>query len=48
MKNVHTPSAKRILVTLKLTAAASATEVATQNKIFKLWMTVLIISNTER
>ena len=34
MKNVFTPLAKSILVPLGLTAAASATDVAIQNKIF--------------
>ena len=39
--------AKRILIPLGLTAAASATDAAIQKKIFGSGMTTLIISNEE-
>ena len=47
MKYVHTPLAKSVLVPLGLTAAASGTDAAIQNKIFGSGMTTLIVSNEE-
>ena len=47
MKNVLTPLAKTILKLLELTAVASATDRATQNKIYATGMTTLIISKKE-
>ena len=47
MKNVLMPLAKNILIPLGLTAVASATYVAIQNKIFGSGPTALIISNEE-
>ena len=45
--NVLKPLAKSILIPLRLTAAASATEAAVHKKIFGSGMTTLIISNEE-
>ena len=45
MKNVLTPSAKRMLIPLELTA--SATDAAIQSKIYGSGATALIISNRE-
>ena len=47
MKNVLKPLAKSVLVALGLTAAASATDVAIQKKIFWSGMTAMIISYEE-
>ena len=47
MKNVLTPSAKRVLIPLELTAAAAATDAAIQSKIYGSGATALIISNRE-
>ena len=47
MQNVFTPLARSVLVTLGLTAAASATDAALQKKVFGLGITKLIISNKE-
>ena len=47
MKNVFKPLAKSDLILLGLTAAASATNAATQKKVFGSGMTTLIISNEE-
>ena len=43
MKNVITPSAKSVLIPLRLTAVASATNAAIQNKVYGSGMTTLII-----
>ena len=43
--NVLKPLAKRVLISLELTAAASATDAAIHKKIFGSGMTTLIISN---
>ena len=48
MKSVLTPLDKNILVTLALTAVASATDAAIENNIFGSRTTALIISNKER
>ena len=45
MKNVFKALTKSVLIPLGLTAAASATDVAIQKKIFGYGMTTLIISN---
>ena len=45
MKNELKPLAKRALISLGLTAAASATDAAIQKKSFESGMTTLIISN---
>ena len=45
--NVLKPLAKSILIPLRLTAAASATDVATHKKMFGSGTTTLIISNEE-
>ena len=45
--NVHKPLAKSILIPLGITAAASATDVATHKKMFGSGNTTLIISNEE-
>ena len=45
--NVLKPLAKSILIPLRLTAAASATEAAVHKKMFGSGMTTLIISNEE-
>ena len=47
MKNVFKPLAKSDLILLGLTAATSATNAATQKKVFGSEMTTLIISNEE-
>ena len=47
MKNVLKPLAKSVLTPLGLTAATSATDAAIQEKIFRSYMTTLIISNEE-
>ena len=47
MKNVLKPLAKNVLITLGLTAAASATDVAINRKMFGSGMTTLIIPNEE-
>ena len=47
MKNELKPLAKSVLISLGLTAAASATDAAIQKKIFESGMTTLIISNEE-
>ena len=47
MKNVLTPLPKSVLIPLGLTAAASATDAAIQNKIYESETTALIISNEE-
>ena len=47
MKNVLIPSAKSLLIPLGLTAAASATDAAIQNKIYGSGITTIIISNEE-
>ena len=47
MKNVLKPLVKSVLILLRLTAAASATDPAIQNKISRSGMTTLIISNEE-
>ena len=44
MKNVLTPLAKSVLVSIGLTAAASATDAAIQNKTFGSGTTAFIIS----
>ena len=43
MKNVFEPLAKNVLISLGLTEAASATDAAIQNKVFKSWMTTFMI-----
>ena len=45
--NVLTPLAKRVLILLGLTAAASATYAAIHKKVFGLGMTTLVILNEE-
>ena len=47
MKNVLKLSAKRVLLPLGLTSAASATDAAIQNKFYGSGMTTLILSNEE-
>ena len=47
MKNVLQPLATSALIQLRLTAAASATDVAIHKKIFGSCMTAVIISNQE-
>ena len=47
MKNVLKPLAKSVLISLGLTAAASATDVAIFKKMFGSGMTILIILNEE-
>ena len=47
MKNVLKPLAKSVLISLGLTAAASATEAAIYKKIFGSGTTTLIILNEE-
>ena len=47
MKNVFKPLAKSDLILSGLTAATSATNAATQKKVFESGMTTLIISNEE-
>ena len=47
MKNVLKPLAKSVLISLGLTAAASATDVATFKKMFGSGMAILIILNEE-
>ena len=47
MKNVLKPLAKIIFISLGLTAAASPTDTAIQNKIYGSALTTLIISNEE-
>ena len=47
MKNVLTPLAISVFAPLESTAALSATDSATQNKIYGSGMTTLIISNEE-
>ena len=47
IKNVLKPSAKSVLITLRLTAGASATDAAIQKKIFGSVITTLIISMEE-
>ena len=47
MKNVHTPLAKRVLIPLELTAAASAADAAIERKILGSGTTALIILNKE-
>ena len=48
MKIVLKPLAKRVLIPLELTAAASPTDAAIHNKVFGTGMTTLIISNKEK
>ena len=45
MKNVHKSLAKNVLIPLRLTAAASATDAAIHKKMFGSGITTLIISN---
>ena len=45
MKNVLQPLAKSVLISLRLTAAASATDAAIHEKMFRPGTTALIISN---
>ena len=47
MKNLLKLSAKRVLLPLGLTSAASATDAAIQNKFYGSGMTTLILSNEE-
>ena len=47
MKHVLKPLTKRVLIGLRLTAAASTTDAAIQKKSFGLSMTTLLISNEE-
>ena len=47
MKNVLKPLAKGVLISLGLTAATSATDVAIFKKMFGSGMTILIILNEE-
>ena len=47
IKNLLMPLPKRVLIPLGLTAAASATDVVIENKIFRWGMNKLIISNKE-
>ena len=47
MINILKPLAKRVLIPLELTAAASATETAIHKKMFGSGMTISIISNEE-
>ena len=47
MKNVIQPLAKSVLITLELTAAASAADVGMHEKILRSGTTTLIISNDE-
>ena len=47
MQNVLTPVPKSVLIPLELTAAASATDIAFQKKVFGSDMTTLVISNKE-
>ena len=47
MINMLKPLAKRVLIPLELTAAASATETAIHKKMFGSGMTITIISNEE-
>ena len=44
IKNVYTPLAKSMLISLGLTAASSATDPANQKKIFGLGTTTLVFS----
>ena len=45
MKTVVTPLTKSVLISLRLTAAMSATDAVIQNKIYRSGTTTLIISN---
>ena len=47
MKNVLKPLAKSVIITLGLTAAASATDVAIHKKMFGPGVIILIILNKE-
>ena len=47
MINILKPLAKRVLIPLELTAAASATETAIHKKMFGSGMTITIMSNEE-
>ena len=47
MINILKPLAKRVLIPLELTAAASATETAIHKKMFRSGMTISVISNEE-
>ena len=47
MKNLHTPLAKNILVSLGLTAAGLATNAAIQKKFFGSGTAILVFSNEE-
>ena len=47
MKNISTPSAKSVLVELRITAGVSVTDAAIQKKFFGFGMTALIIINEE-
>ena len=47
LKNVVTPSAKIVLMSLGLTTATSATDAVIQKKIFGLGMTKTVISDIE-
>ena len=47
MKNILKPLAKSVLISLGLTAVASATDATIQKTIFGSWMTTLIILNEE-
>ena len=47
MENIVKPLAKSILILLRLTAAASATDAAIHNKMFGSGIKTLIISNEE-
>ena len=47
MENIVKPLAKSILILLRLTAAASATDAAIHNKMFGSDIKTLIISNEE-
>ena len=47
MESILKISAKRVLIPLGLTAAATATDAAIQKKVFGSGMTTLILSNEE-
>ena len=47
MKNILKPLAKSAFIPLRLTAPASATDVAIQKKIYGSGMTTVVISNKE-
>ena len=48
MKNIFKPFAKGVLITLGLTAAASATDAAIKKRTYSSGTTTLIVSNKEK